>query len=221
MARVASRRKPGRPPLPPGEGKKVPLNMRTTRAIRGRLESAAGRSGRSLVHEVEYRLEQTFRDEDALGGRECYALFRMMGAAADLIEARTGKPAASDWETSVSVRTAWKMLIAEWAPSLPEKLEAKFEGMIEPLPPLPPALPMVILKYKGPMSLELTDDSAKEKAAFEKASAQQARILKKQQRLLEERDRKQKEIQDYIEGLANIGRETALKLFPAKGKKQG
>jgi hypothetical protein len=47
-----------------GSGKKLPLNMRTTAALRGKIERAAGRSGRSLVGEVEHRLELSFaRDE--------------------------------------------------------------------------------------------------------------------------------------------------------------
>jgi hypothetical protein len=50
--------------LPPEAGKRHPLNMRTTKALRERLENAARESGRSLVQEVEHRLELSFRDED-------------------------------------------------------------------------------------------------------------------------------------------------------------
>ena len=42
-----------------GEGKKVPLNMRTTRELRDKLDKAAGWSGRSLVQEVEHRVEHS------------------------------------------------------------------------------------------------------------------------------------------------------------------
>jgi hypothetical protein len=52
-----------------GEGKKSPLNMRTTAALREKLEEAAGESGRSLVQEVEYRLEQSFAMDALLGGK--------------------------------------------------------------------------------------------------------------------------------------------------------
>jgi hypothetical protein len=46
------------------EGKRYPLNMRTTKEMREKLERAARASGRSLVGEVEYRLERSFdRDE--------------------------------------------------------------------------------------------------------------------------------------------------------------
>jgi uncharacterized protein (DUF1778 family) len=44
-------------------GKRYPLNMRTTKELRDRIERAAMVSGRSLVQEVEFRLEQSFRDE--------------------------------------------------------------------------------------------------------------------------------------------------------------
>lgn len=43
-----------------GSGKKLPLNMRTTAALRKKIEKAAGASGRSMVQEVEYRVEQSF-----------------------------------------------------------------------------------------------------------------------------------------------------------------
>lgn len=42
------------------EGKKYPLNMRTTQELRSSLEAAAAASGRSLTQEAESRLEQTF-----------------------------------------------------------------------------------------------------------------------------------------------------------------
>jgi hypothetical protein len=46
------------------KGKRYPLNMRTTRELRDRIEAAAHASGRSLVQEVEYRLENSFRMND-------------------------------------------------------------------------------------------------------------------------------------------------------------
>jgi len=46
-----------------GEGKKLPLNMRTTAGLRAKINKAAGKSGRSLVQEVEYRVEESFHRE--------------------------------------------------------------------------------------------------------------------------------------------------------------
>jgi hypothetical protein len=40
--------------------KRYPLNMRTTKSLRQKLEKAAAQSGRSLAQEVESRLEQSF-----------------------------------------------------------------------------------------------------------------------------------------------------------------
>ena len=49
-----------------GSGKKQPLNMRTTETLRKKLECAAGTSGRSLVQEVEHRVEQSFHKDEML-----------------------------------------------------------------------------------------------------------------------------------------------------------
>jgi hypothetical protein len=46
------------------EGKRYPLNMRTTKEMREKLERAAAQSGRSLVQEVEHRLERSFDREE-------------------------------------------------------------------------------------------------------------------------------------------------------------
>jgi uncharacterized protein (DUF1778 family) len=48
------------------EGKRYPLNMRTTKEMREKLERAARKSGRSLVGEVEYRLERSFDREEVV-----------------------------------------------------------------------------------------------------------------------------------------------------------
>jgi hypothetical protein len=53
-----------------GTAKRYPLNMRTTKEIRERLEGAAAKSGRSLAQEVEYRLERSFAKEDEARTRE-------------------------------------------------------------------------------------------------------------------------------------------------------
>jgi predicted HicB family RNase H-like nuclease len=45
-------------------GKRHPLNMRTTKELRDKIELAAMASGRSLVQEVEFRLERSFQEEE-------------------------------------------------------------------------------------------------------------------------------------------------------------
>ena len=44
-------------------GKRYPLNMRTTKELRDKIEKAAMASGRSLVQEVEFRLERSFQEQ--------------------------------------------------------------------------------------------------------------------------------------------------------------
>jgi TraY domain len=62
-----------------GEGKRYPLNMRTTKEIRDQLEAAAAASGRSLTQEVERRLERSFEGEiDA--GAVTQTISRLMGS---------------------------------------------------------------------------------------------------------------------------------------------
>ena len=46
--------------------KRIPLNMRSTRELRDKLERAAAASGRSLVGEVEHRLERSFWQDTIL-----------------------------------------------------------------------------------------------------------------------------------------------------------
>jgi hypothetical protein len=48
------------------EGKRYPLNMRSTFELRRHLELAAEASGRSLAQEAEFRIEQTFAAEKSL-----------------------------------------------------------------------------------------------------------------------------------------------------------
>ena len=45
-------------------GKRYPLNMRTTKELRDKIDWAAAVSGRSLVQEVEFRLERLFQEEE-------------------------------------------------------------------------------------------------------------------------------------------------------------
>jgi hypothetical protein len=51
-----------------GAGKRYPLNMRTTKEMRDRLEQAAAVAGRSLAQEVEFRLERSFFEYDVMFG---------------------------------------------------------------------------------------------------------------------------------------------------------
>ena len=111
---LKSKKKRGRPPLPRGEGKRHPLNMRTTKEIRDRLEAAATASGRSLAQEVEFRLEAWFSNEkknelthqvlmdniyEQFGGIHIYSLMKLLAGALRLIEEQTKKSWLNDSET--------------------------------------------------------------------------------------------------------------------------
>ena len=76
----------GRPRLAPGEGKKYPLSIRTTRELKAALVKASQASGRSMAQEMEHRLEQSLDDErhlaDALElgfGRQAAGLMLLIG----------------------------------------------------------------------------------------------------------------------------------------------
>lgn len=122
-------------------GKIVPLNMRTTAEIRQRMEKAAEANGRSLASEVEDRLLSSFNQDDILeamfGNAELINLFRMLAAATDIVEQRTGKSWAADYETFVAVKTAWEKLINELRPK-PSAKDRVAALEIEKLDPGPP-----------------------------------------------------------------------------------
>ncbi len=74
---------PAKAKLPPGKGKRVPLNMRTTTEMRARIEQAAADSGRSLVQEVEHRVEQSFekeRRETEIAAQAAYGVYSSFGS---------------------------------------------------------------------------------------------------------------------------------------------
>ncbi len=93
-----------------GSGKKSPLNMRTTKALRKKLETAAGSSGRSLVQEVEYRLEQSFARED-FGRPEISTLMWQVYDCCVLIEAITGKNCLAENENARALLAALAELV--------------------------------------------------------------------------------------------------------------
>jgi TraY domain len=74
-----------------GGGKRYPLNMRTTKETRERLEAAAVANGRSLAQEVEARLDQSFNEAVALGGEGMRRMaFHMIAAFASAGRLRAG-----------------------------------------------------------------------------------------------------------------------------------
>jgi len=141
-------RKRGRPPLPKSERKLSALGFRPTPGLRSMLNKAAERNGRSVGQEVQSRLERSFQEEDALGGAELHDFLKMLGSAARVIEARTGKRWAKDFETFSAVKAAWNELQNFACPPLSAKMERAFLASQEswtsfpsPPPPVPPSPP--------------------------------------------------------------------------------
>jgi hypothetical protein len=60
--------------------RREPLSMRITPDIRERLVAQAKAQGRSITQEGEFRLEQSFLDDAALGGPRTAALLRILGS---------------------------------------------------------------------------------------------------------------------------------------------
>jgi hypothetical protein len=59
-----TKRKPGRPRTRLEDHPGAHVGFRSSRALKDRLTAAAEQSRRSLSAEVQFRLEQSFRDED-------------------------------------------------------------------------------------------------------------------------------------------------------------
>ena len=100
--------------MPPHARKRVPLNMRTTKEIRDKIEAAAEASGRSLAQEVEYRVEHSFRDEEALyeqfGDETTYNLMRWFALTLKLTQQMTQKSWKTDSKTFLIAMEAIKTI---------------------------------------------------------------------------------------------------------------
>lgn len=120
----------GRPPLPKEQKKLPALAFRPSGSTRTGLEIAAGESGRTLSQEIEHRIALSL-EEDRQVGRELNALLRMYAAAANMIEARTGKSMMDDIDTYHAVRLAWQELLRHSCPgdaSVTDKIHQLLEA---------------------------------------------------------------------------------------------
>ncbi len=107
---TAKRKKRGPKPLPPDEGKRLPLNMRTTKEVRASIERAAKESGRSLAQEVEYRIGKSLQDEDRrysdFGGEDAYRVCLLLPQIGAVIEAVSGGNEGRSWTKDPATLTA-------------------------------------------------------------------------------------------------------------------
>jgi hypothetical protein len=96
-----SETKRGRPRLSSEVAKRHPLNMKTTKTLRSQLETAAEITGRTLSHEVEVRLAESFLPSDVIfGSDDTQALLRAIAGVVQVVESATGKAWTKDGETA-------------------------------------------------------------------------------------------------------------------------
>lgn len=84
---------------PANEPRRYPLNLRTTAEIREKMRAAAAKSGRSLVQELEYRIENSFGRDTVfdllLGGTENGRLLERLAFAV--------RDAGPDWSSNPEI----------------------------------------------------------------------------------------------------------------------
>lgn len=106
----------GRPPLPPGEGKRFPVGCRVTEETRDWLNREAARSVRSVAQQMEHIFERaagnvTWGQRD-FGDETTYQMMRALATAKKMAELSTGKSAYEDPETTQLALTAMKRVLA-------------------------------------------------------------------------------------------------------------
>ena len=115
------RKTKGRPALPEKERRLKPMGFRPDPEVRRRIVEAAKESGRALSQEIEARLHRTFEADQQVGGPELWALFKMMAAAAELIEHRTEQSWTTDAASARAVQISWDRIIEEFLPNIVPK----------------------------------------------------------------------------------------------------
>src|SRR5919112_4496620 len=76
----------------PTTGKRIALNMKTTQAVRSKLEEAARASGRSLTAQVEWLVERALEWQAAFASVEAYKREKL--AEIDAVVDQNKRPAA-------------------------------------------------------------------------------------------------------------------------------
>ncbi len=120
--------KRGRPKKSAEERRGYSLSANITDELKGKLDTAAKSSGRSLSHEVEFRLEMSFehdefkrlsdgKSEHVVGDPGAQKLLATLGSAAGLISERNNKNWWEDPETYDAVCELWKELLVNLRPA--------------------------------------------------------------------------------------------------------
>ncbi len=144
----------------------VDLRVRMREPLRASIAKAAKDRGVSLNKEAVSRLEASFRQEKSeeflLGGKDVGTVLRLFGAAATLVEKRTGEKLLEDWRTSVAVRATWEKLMDQFLQEGPTK---EASGDVSPPPELPPPPARPI--FNSPGRLVSVNDWAEAVSNFE------------------------------------------------------
>ena len=127
------KKKRGRPPLPPTEGKREVITLRVTGELRRRLESAASETGRSMSQEAELRIERSFQREDDqhanFGGPDRYRLAQWIAFSIQIAEDITDKRFRRDRKTTniavAAINEMLQKLVPEAAGALSDEYAAK------------------------------------------------------------------------------------------------
>ncbi|MDP6430327.1 MAG: TraY domain-containing protein [Rhodospirillales bacterium] len=103
--------KRGRPAKSPTERKRNNVTTRVRDETKHLLQQSSRASGRSISEEIEFRLEQSFRDEEAkyndFGGEIPYRSCQIFIAIAKIVEEESGKLWSKDKDTFLIASNAW------------------------------------------------------------------------------------------------------------------
>ncbi len=226
---ATTKKKRGRPRKPESEKRRNNVTIRMRDDVKRRIEEAADSQGRSLSEEIEFRLERTFLEEAAYGGKELSGLLKLMVGAAEIIQARTDKSWSSDWETSIAVRAAWTKLAAATGPRPPAELIQHFERGDElppppklPTRPSPPRRGLLTPELMGKLNHLIAHDSVEAKdyvaemAAFEKAQKKYDRLSAKYERQLEALRQDNQAWRDRLISYLDLGEDVAAEFLPRR-----
>jgi hypothetical protein len=83
---MAPKKRIGRPPKSEEDRKAVNFTFRSRGQMRDLLKAAAAASGRSISEEIEYRLQNSFREDDSYGGPHLSAVFRVIANSIALLK---------------------------------------------------------------------------------------------------------------------------------------
>jgi Arc-like DNA binding domain len=113
---MAAKKRIGRPPKSEEDRKAVNFTFRSRGQMRDLLQAAAAASKRSISEEIEYRLQNSFREEDSYGGPRLSAVFRLLADYKALAEAKAGEPWTESDRLRDEIGKAFVELIAKEIP---------------------------------------------------------------------------------------------------------